>query len=35
MRLDGIDILRDLAVINIVVYHFFVLLGLTHSPIME
>ena len=33
MRLDGIDILRALAVIAVVVYHFFVLLGLTHIPL--
>ncbi len=32
LRLDGIDILRGLAVISVVLYHFFVLLGLTHSP---
>jgi len=31
MRLDGIDILRGLAVITIVIYHFFVLLGLTNN----
>ena len=29
MRLDGIDILRGIAVIAVIMYHFFVLLGLT------
>ncbi len=31
LRLDGIDILRGIAVIAVVVYHFFVLLGLTQN----
>lgn len=31
MRLDGIDILRGIAVISVVLYHFFVLLGLTDN----
>ncbi len=30
LRLDGIDILRGVAVIGVIVYHFYVLLGLMH-----
>ena len=33
MRLDGIDILRGIAVIAVIIYHFYVLLGLTHSKL--
>ncbi len=33
LRLDGIDILRGIAVISVILYHFFILLGLTHSNI--
>jgi len=32
IRLDGIDILRGIAVSGVVMYHFFVLLDLVHNP---
>ena len=32
-RLDGIDILRGIAVIAVIIYHFFVILGLSHNNI--
>jgi len=35
MRLDGIDVLRGTAVIFVVIYNFFVLLGLNSNPIFH
>jgi len=35
MRLDGIDVLRGTAVIFVVIYHFFVLLGLNSNPMFH
>ncbi|PHS35768.1 MAG: hypothetical protein COB07_12930 [Sulfurovum sp.] len=33
MRLEGIDLLRGMAVSAVIIYHFFVILGLINSPI--